>query len=46
METLASDLMPGLSSAGERLDVRLHSLDAAIESALREWELTEPLSAR
>jgi hypothetical protein len=26
--------------------VRLHSLDAAIEHALREWEAAEPLAAR
>ena len=46
MGSLGSDLMPTLSSATARLGVRPHSLDAAIECALREWEMTEPLSAR
>jgi uncharacterized protein YbjT (DUF2867 family) len=46
MESLDHDLLPRDHSAAEKLDVRLHSLDAAIEHALREWEATETLAAR
>jgi uncharacterized protein YbjT (DUF2867 family) len=46
MESLASDLLAGETRAAELLGVRLHSLDSAIEHALREWEATEPLAAR
>jgi nucleoside-diphosphate-sugar epimerase len=46
MESLATDLLAGETRAAELLGVRLHSLDAAIEHALREWEVTEPLAAR
>jgi uncharacterized protein YbjT (DUF2867 family) len=46
MESLGEDLLPGDTNAAELLGVRLHSLDAAIEHALREWETTEPLAAR
>jgi uncharacterized protein YbjT (DUF2867 family) len=46
MESLGEDLMPRDDRAAELLGVRLHSLDAAIEHALREWEATEPLAAR
>ncbi len=46
MESLDQDLLPRDSRAVELLDVRLHSLDAAIEHALREWETTERLAAR
>jgi len=46
MESLQSDLLPRDDRAAELLGVRLHSLDAAIERALREWEMTEPLAAR
>ena len=46
MESLESDLLPGRSDAAQALTVRLHSLDAAIEHALADWEQTEPLSAR
>jgi uncharacterized protein YbjT (DUF2867 family) len=46
MESLEYDLLPAGDSASELLGVRLHSLDAAIERALREWEATEPLAAR
>ena len=47
MDGLESDLLPRDSQAAERLlDVRRHSLDAAIERALRDWELIEPLRAR
>jgi uncharacterized protein YbjT (DUF2867 family) len=46
MESLEEDLLPRDSTAAELLGVKLHSLDAAIERALREWEATEPLAAR
>ena len=46
MESLEYDLLPAGENASELLGVRLHSLDAAIERALREWETTEPLAAR
>ena len=46
MESLEQDLLPRDNRAAELLDVRLHSLDAAIEHALAEWEATEPLAAR
>ena len=46
MESLEQDLLPRDNRAVELLDVRLHSLDAAIEHALREWETTERLAAR
>jgi uncharacterized protein YbjT (DUF2867 family) len=46
MESLESDLLPGGRPAATALTVRLHSLSAAIEHALREWEETEPLAAR
>jgi uncharacterized protein YbjT (DUF2867 family) len=46
MESLEADLLVPDNSAVELLGVRLHSLDAAIEHALREWEAQEPLAAR
>ena len=46
MESLSTDLLLGDDSAAEILGVRLHSLDAAIEHALAEWERVEPLAAR
>jgi uncharacterized protein YbjT (DUF2867 family) len=46
MESLEGDLLPRDDRAAQLLDVRLHSLDAAIEHALREWETVEPLAAR
>jgi uncharacterized protein YbjT (DUF2867 family) len=46
MESLENDLLPGDDGAAERVGVRLHSLDAAIEHALAEWEAVEPLAAR
>jgi len=45
MESLTCDLLASLDAAHE-LDVRLHSFDAAVEHALREWEATESLAAR
>ena len=46
MEGLQSDLLPADHRAAELLGVQLHTLDAAIECALREWEEVEPLAAR
>lgn len=46
MLSLETDLLPSQALATEVLGVRAHSLDAAIERALREWEMTEPLRAR
>ncbi len=46
MESLDSDLLPRDDRAAELLGVRLHSLDAAIERALRDWERVERLAAR
>jgi uncharacterized protein YbjT (DUF2867 family) len=46
MESLDDDLLPRDDRAAKLLDVRLHSLDAAIERALRDWEQSEPLTAR
>lgn len=46
MESLAGDLLPRKESAAKALHVPLHSFDAAVEHALREWETTEPLAAR
>ena len=46
MESLEDDLLVSGDSAAEAFGVRLHSLDSAIEHALREWEAQEPLAAR
>ncbi len=46
MESLDSDLLVHGDEAATRLGVRRHSLDAAIESALRDWEMNEDLTAR
>jgi uncharacterized protein YbjT (DUF2867 family) len=46
MEGLSHDLLPRDSAAAELLGVRLHSFDAAVERALRDWEAAEPLAAR
>jgi uncharacterized protein YbjT (DUF2867 family) len=46
MESLGEDLLPRDDRAVKLLGVRLHSLDAAIEHALREWETAERLIAR
>ncbi len=46
MESLSTDLLPGDDQAAELLEVRRHTLDAAIEHALAEWERDEPLAAR
>ncbi len=46
MEGLQGDLIAREDDAAERLGVRLHSFDAAVEHALAEWERAEPLAAR
>jgi uncharacterized protein YbjT (DUF2867 family) len=46
MESLGDDLVARDDRAMRLLGVRAHSLDAAIERALRELEATEPLAAR
>ena len=46
MAGLQGDLIPRQDHADELLQVRLHSFDAAVEHALREWERREPLAAR
>jgi hypothetical protein len=46
MESLDEDLLPRDDRAAEIMGVRLHSLDSAIERALRDWEAHEPLAAR
>ncbi|HEX2016073.1 MAG TPA: NAD(P)H-binding protein [Solirubrobacteraceae bacterium] len=46
MQSLEHDLLPRDDSAHRLLGVRRHTLDAAIERSLREWERAEPLAAR
>jgi uncharacterized protein YbjT (DUF2867 family) len=46
MDSLSTDLLMRDDQAAQLLGVRLHSLDAAIEHALRVWEASEPLRAR
>jgi uncharacterized protein YbjT (DUF2867 family) len=46
MESLGEDLLPRDDRAVKLLGVRRHTLDAAIEHALREWEQAERLIAR
>jgi uncharacterized protein YbjT (DUF2867 family) len=46
MEGLEGDLLPADDRARADFGVRLHSFDAAVERALREWEATEPVRAR
>jgi uncharacterized protein YbjT (DUF2867 family) len=46
MEGLSHDLLPRDDSAPALLGVRLHSFEAAVERALRDWEEREPLAAR
>jgi hypothetical protein len=46
MESLEHDLLPRDHDAAAAFGVHLHSFDAAVERALREWEHTEELSAR
>jgi len=46
MESLEHDLLPRHEDAAAAFGVRLHSFDAAVERALRDWELVEELAAR
>jgi uncharacterized protein YbjT (DUF2867 family) len=46
MESLEHDLLPRHHDTADAFGVRLHSFDAAVERALREWELTEEVAAR
>lgn len=46
MDSLGESLVLRDDRAAELLGVRLHSLDAAIERALRDWEASELLAAR
>ncbi|MGO9903130.1 MAG: NAD(P)H-binding protein [Solirubrobacteraceae bacterium] len=46
MDSLATDLVPRDDRVTQILAIRRHSLNAAIERALRDWELVEPLAAR
>jgi uncharacterized protein YbjT (DUF2867 family) len=46
MESLESDLLPRHDDAAAAFGVRLHSFDAAVERALREWEQIEEVAAR
>jgi uncharacterized protein YbjT (DUF2867 family) len=46
MEGLEHDLLPRDDAAAAAFGIRLHSFDAAVERALRDWELTEEVAAR
>ncbi len=46
MESLESTLLPRNDDAQRIFPVRLHSFDAAVERALRDWERVETLAAR
>ena len=46
MESLEHDLLPRDDAAPAAFGVRLHAFDAAVERALREWEMTEEVAAR
>jgi len=46
LEGLETDLLPRDHDAPDAFGVRLHSFDAAIERALREWEENEDVAAR
>jgi uncharacterized protein YbjT (DUF2867 family) len=46
MESLEHDLLPRDGDAADAFGVRLHSFDAAVERALREWETTEEVAAK
>jgi uncharacterized protein YbjT (DUF2867 family) len=46
MESLDHDLLPRHDDAAEAFGVRLHSFDAAVERALREWEQIEEVAAK
>src|SRR5215208_3797041 len=46
MEGLEHDLLPRDDAAAAAFGIRLHSFDAAVERALRDWERTEEVAAR
>jgi len=46
MESLETDLLARDLHAAALLGVHLHTFDRAVDHALREWEVTEPLAAR
>ena len=46
MEGLEHDLLPRDDDAAGAFAIRLHSFDAAVERALREWETIEEVAAR
>jgi len=46
MESLDHDLLPRDGDAAVAFGVHLHSFEAAVERALRDWERTEELAAR
>ena len=46
MESLESDLLPRDHDAAEAFGIRLHSFEAAVERALRDWERTEEVAAK
>jgi uncharacterized protein YbjT (DUF2867 family) len=46
MESLEHDLLPRHDHAAKAFGVRLHSFDAAVERALRDWEQTEEVAAK
>ena len=46
MESLEHDLLPRHDDAAKAFGVRLHSFDAAVERALRDWEQTEEVAAK
>ena len=46
MESLEHDLLPRDDDAAAAFGVHLHTFDAAVERALRDWERTEELAAR
>jgi uncharacterized protein YbjT (DUF2867 family) len=46
MESLEHDLLPRDGDAAAAFGVRLHSFDAAVERALREWETIEEVAVK
>jgi uncharacterized protein YbjT (DUF2867 family) len=46
MESLEHDLLARDRDAADAFGVRLHSFDAAVERALRDWESTEEVAAK
>jgi uncharacterized protein YbjT (DUF2867 family) len=46
MESLESDLLPRDHDAAKAFGIRLHSFEAAVERALRDWEQMEEVAAK